>query len=79
LQGDRRSVMLLSSHAFGRPGGRRRQVTAEDVPQNQSFAVQLINRYWIALLGCISFPAIRQTLAVRMMLCVVARANTYNK
>ena len=48
-------------------------------PKAQSFAVQLIIRFWIALHGCISIPAIRQTLTVRKMLRVIARANTPEK
>ena len=44
--------------------------------KTQSFAVQLIIHFWVALHGCIDFPAIRQTLTVRKMLHVLARANT---
>jgi len=33
----------------------------------QSFAAQLIIRFWIALQGCISIPGIRQTLTIRKM------------
>jgi hypothetical protein len=48
-------------------------------PKTQSFAVQLIVRHWIALRGCISFPAILQTLTVRMMLRAIVRANNHKK
>jgi hypothetical protein len=43
------------------------------LPKTQSFAVQLTVHSWLTLHVCISFPAIRQTLAVRMMLRVIAR------
>jgi hypothetical protein len=39
----------------------------------QSFAVQMIIRHSIAPRGCINFTAIWQTLAVLMMLPVIAR------
>ena len=47
--------------------------------KTQSFAAQLIIRFWIALHGCISIPAIRQTLTIRKMRSVIARANFSEK
>jgi hypothetical protein len=47
--------------------------------KTQSFAALLIVRFWIALQGCISIPAIRQTLTIRKMLRVVSRATTLEK
>jgi hypothetical protein len=47
--------------------------------KTQSFAAQLIIRFWIALHGCISIPAIRQTLTLRKMLRVISRATTLEK
>ena len=48
-------------------------------PKAQSFTVQLIICFWVALHGCISIPAIRQMLTVRNMLRVIARANSPEK
>ncbi len=47
--------------------------------KTQSFAAQLIIRFWIALHGCISIPAIRQTMTIRKMLRVVSCATTLEK
>ena len=48
-------------------------------PKTQSFAVQLIIHFWVALHGCISIPAIRQTLTDRKMLRMFLRARTLTK
>ena len=47
--------------------------------KTQSFAAQLIIRFWMALHGCISIPAIRQTLTIRKMLWAISRANSPEK
>jgi len=47
--------------------------------KTQSFAAQLIIRFWIALQGCISIPAIRQTLTIRKMQRVISCATTLEK
>jgi hypothetical protein len=48
-------------------------------PKTQSFAVHLTVHPWIALHGCVSIPAIRQTLTIRKMLRDVSRATTLEK
>jgi hypothetical protein len=48
------------------------------IPKTQLFTVQLIIRFRIALQGCISIPAIQQTLAGRIMRALL-RARTLPK